>query len=101
MSEFSTSLRVIACFKAGEDLAERLESVVKAQGSMAMALLKAATEIERLEELRSGAVAGCETVRLTDAEREAIEWCLEMATIHATECDDELASLRSLLERLK
>jgi hypothetical protein len=38
---------------------------------------------------------------LTDAERGAIEWCLEMATIHATDCDDELASLRSLLERLK
>jgi hypothetical protein len=87
MSEFSASLRVIACFKAGEDLAERLESVVKAQKSMAMALLKAATEIERLqnelyarsdekrgaaytnratlsdeEHERNGAVAGCETV---------------------------------------
>lgn len=40
-------------------------------------------------------------VTLTDAEREAVEWCVEMATIHATDCDDELAALRKLLERLK
>ena len=38
---------------------------------------------------------------LTDEEREAIEWCVEMATVHAMECDDELVTLRNLLERLK
>lgn len=37
---------------------------------------------------------------LTDAEREAVEWCVEMASLHATECDEEIATLRGLLERL-
>ena len=36
---------------------------------------------------------------LTDEEREAVEWCVEMAVVHATECDEEIATLRSLLER--
>jgi hypothetical protein len=39
-------------------------------------------------------------LRLTDAEREAIEWCVEMARIHATDCDDEIDALRGLLKRL-
>lgn len=38
---------------------------------------------------------------LTDAEREALEWCVEMAAMHATECDEEIAALRGLLERTK
>jgi hypothetical protein len=37
---------------------------------------------------------------LTDAEREAVEWCVEMASIHATDCDEEIATLRALLARL-
>jgi hypothetical protein len=49
----------------------------------------------------AAAVAEIARLRLTSVEREAIEWCIEMATLHATECDDELASLRSMLERLK
>lgn len=40
-----------------------------------------------------------ERLRLTDAEREAVEWCLEIAVLHATECDEEIATLRGLLER--
>ena len=38
---------------------------------------------------------------LTDGERAAIIWCVEMAETTATECDDELAALRCLLERTK
>ena len=38
---------------------------------------------------------------LTDAERSAIVWCVEMAATIATECDEELAALRGLLERTK
>jgi hypothetical protein len=38
---------------------------------------------------------------LIDEEIEAIEWCVEMMKLHATECDDELATLRNLLERTK
>jgi hypothetical protein len=38
---------------------------------------------------------------LTDAEREAVAWCVEMAATTATECDEELAALRGLLERTK
>jgi len=115
MSEFSASLRVIACFKAGEDLAERLESVVKAQKSMAMALLKAATEIERLqnelyarsdekrgaaytnratlsdeEHERNGAVKGCETVcphvRGTVTQHCSLNFTLTDAEREAIEC---------------
>ena len=40
-------------------------------------------------------------MKLTDEEIEAIEWCVEMMKLHATECDDELATLRNLLERTK
>jgi len=38
---------------------------------------------------------------LTDEEREAVEWCVGMAETIATECDEELAALRGLLERTK
>jgi hypothetical protein len=38
---------------------------------------------------------------LTDAERSAIVWCVDMAATIATECDEELTALRGLLERLK
>jgi hypothetical protein len=52
MSDFPTSLRVIAAYKAGEDLADRLASAITVQQSMSVALRKAADEIERLEALR-------------------------------------------------
>lgn len=42
-----------------------------------------------------------ERLRLTDEERQAVEWCLEMAILHATDCDDEIATMRGLLERTK
>jgi hypothetical protein len=38
---------------------------------------------------------------LTDAERAAIAWCVAMAETTATECDEELAAVRGLLERTK
>jgi hypothetical protein len=38
---------------------------------------------------------------LTDAERPAIVWCVEMAATTATECEEELAALRGLLERTR
>lgn len=38
---------------------------------------------------------------LTDEERSAIVWCVEMAATTATECDEELAALRGLLDRLE
>jgi hypothetical protein len=38
---------------------------------------------------------------LTDAERAAIAWCVEMAATTATECDEELAALRGLLARFE
>jgi hypothetical protein len=41
-----------------------------------------------------------EKTRLTDEERAAIAWCVGMAETTATECDEELATLRGLLERL-
>jgi hypothetical protein len=38
---------------------------------------------------------------LSDAERAAIAWCVEMAETTATECDEELATLRGLLARFE
>lgn len=38
---------------------------------------------------------------ITPEERQAVEWCVEMAVLHATDCDDEIATLRGLLERTK
>jgi hypothetical protein len=77
MSDFPTSLRVIAAYKAGEDLADRLATAVAVQQSMSVALHKAADEIERLEALRvedgkqmSALIAECQEMkdRLVDGE---------------------------------
>ena len=70
-NDFPTHLRVIAAFKAGEDLAVRLESAVKAQNAMADALRNAADEIERLQNGHQL----CQVLlqkNLTPEEREAI-----------------------------
>ena len=40
-----------------------------------------------------------DSLRLTDAEREAVEWCVEMAMNSATDCVDEIRTLRGLLKR--
>jgi hypothetical protein len=95
---------VIAAFKAGEDLAERLGSAVKAQNAMADALRNAADYIERLQnEMYAKSdgkhgVTDMDRATLTDAEREAIEWCLSLPILH---CDVvRMMPLRSLLERL-
>jgi hypothetical protein len=37
---------------------------------------------------------------LTDDERAAVAWCVEMALSSATDCADEIRTLRGLLERL-
>jgi hypothetical protein len=50
--------------------------------------------------VQGGSVTVTMDATLTDEEREAVEWCIEMATVHASDCDDELATLRNLLERL-
>ncbi len=85
-NDFPTHLRVIAAFKAGEDLAVRLESAVKAQNAMADALRNAADEIERL--------------RLTAEEREAIEFFVGFHTEGYGMIESHAATLRTLLERL-
>lgn len=88
MNDYPTTLRVIAAFKAGEDLAERLESAVKAQNAMADALRNAADEIERL--------------RLTDAEREAVQWFANFGRPqNGPVIGKYAATLRQLLERMK
>ena len=56
----------------------------------------AADEIERL---RNGAVAGCETPTLTDAERNAIQKALKWA-LNLRDTGVTADSLRSILERL-
>ena len=38
---------------------------------------------------------------LTDAERGAVEWCVEMALNSATDCVAEVRTLRGLLERIR
>jgi len=51
------------------------------------------------ERERNGAVAGCETVRLTDAEREAIE-CFARMKWNTNGIEYHAATLRTLLEKL-
>jgi hypothetical protein len=67
----------------------------------------AADEIERLRGYRDAAEAdltvaiiAAERLRLTDEEREAVGWCVEMALHSATDCVAEIRTLRGLLERL-
>jgi len=55
----------------------------------------------RLEEQNERLRDDVARLRLTDAERAAIAWCVEMAATTATECDEELAALRGLIERTK
>ena len=86
MSDFPTTLRVIAAYKAGEDLAERLATAVAVQQSMSDALLKAAEEIERL--------------RLTSEEREAIEFFTGFHNDGYGLIESHAATLRKMLERL-
>ena len=88
MNDYPTTLRVIAAFKAGEDLAVRLESAVKAQNAMADALRNAADEIERL--------------RLTGAEREAVAYFAVIEGDNYLPAANTAAdTLRKMLERLK
>lgn len=109
MSDFPTTLRVIAAYKAGEDLAERLATAVSVQQAMSEALLKAADEIERLrgdaEVARMRLVAAADeaaTMRLTKEEREAVTG---MACYFDTRGNLQMQAwgslLRILLERLK
>lgn len=60
---------------------------------------EAAAEIERL---RNGSLVVCETVRLTDAEREAVEAAANGYELNGDddECASTAATLRGLLERL-
>ena len=89
------------------DIVERLRSWVYAVHSVPVSDLldESAAEIERL---RNGAPGRCETVPLTDAEREAVERAtdalsgVEDLSPDATKKDQQaLAALRGLLERLK
>ena len=70
--ELLKHLRVVACFKSGRDLAERLSHADRIQREQREALLLAVDEIERL--------------LLTDAEREALQFMLRHA---AWACDQE------------
>jgi hypothetical protein len=57
---------------------------------------RAADEIERL---RNGAVDGCETVRLTDEERDVLHGVAEDASYRCADFTERV--VRGLLERLK
>jgi len=105
MNDYPTTLRVIAAFKAGEDLAERLGSAVKAQNAMADALRNAADYIERLQNESYAqndgkhGVADTNRATLTDAEREAINVArIELNTLHCFE-EHYSHTLLKLLER--
>ena len=86
MNDFPTSLRVIAAYKAGEDLADRLATAVAVQQSMSVALMKAADEIERL--------------RLTAEEREAVEFFVGFHNEGYGLIEIHADTLRKLLERM-
>jgi hypothetical protein len=80
------------------DIVERLRAWVHTVKAVPASDImdEAADEIDRL---RNGSLAACETVRLTDEEREAIGWAAkQMKYIRA---DNAAATLRALVERLK
>ena len=52
MSRVSDEFRVIAAYKAGEDLVDRLKSADEAQRQQSAALVRAADEIDRLGSMR-------------------------------------------------
>ena len=52
MPSLSDELRVIACYKAGEDLSDRLKAADEVQRQQTAALLRAADEIERLGSIK-------------------------------------------------
>lgn len=120
MSKIVDSLRDRAyANKARDPLCEEAAAIIEAlewrDKVRVNTIARQTAEIERLRELRKldGESLGVSVAEynamkalcidgkyLTDEEREAVEWCVEMATVHATDCDDELATLRKLLERL-
>jgi len=107
MNDYPTTLRVIAAFKAGEDLAVRLESAVKAQNAMADALRNAADYIERLQNESYSqndgkhGVADTNRANITETEREAIEQAIDAANGMAQAEPWTAATLHELLKRLK
>lgn len=64
---------------------------------------EAADEMERLS--GTGDCPGSDNAAkqdiLTTEEREAVEWCVEMAMNSATDCVAEINTLRGLLERMQ
>ena len=52
MPTLADELRVIACYKVGDDLSERLKAADEVQRQQAAALLRAADEIDRLGSIR-------------------------------------------------
>ncbi len=97
------------------DIVEQLRDRAYAGKGVDALCERAAEEIERLRQVSSqenpsacphvtGTVTQYCTLTpftLTDEERSAIVWCVEMAATIATECDEELAALRGLLDRLE
>ena len=101
--------------RAMSDIIERIKGLRYVHVPQASQLFEeAVAEIERLRlavrrlaeqdatlSVCEGNVTVTMDATLTDEEREAVEWCVEMAALHATECDEELAALRGLLDRIK
>ena len=52
MPSLSDELRVVACYKVGDDLSERLKAADDVQRQQAAALLRAADEIDRLGSMK-------------------------------------------------
>jgi NTP pyrophosphatase (non-canonical NTP hydrolase) len=52
MPTLADELRVIACYKVGDDLSDRLKAADEVQRQQAAALLRAADEIDRLKVMR-------------------------------------------------
>jgi hypothetical protein len=63
--------------------------------------LQATLEADRRVSLQSEKPAIGEKPTLTDAERAAVEWCVEMALSSATDCVAEIRTLRGLLGRMR
>ena len=81
------------------DIVERIRSLRYVHVPQASQLFEEACQ--EIERLRSGAVEERETVRLTDAEREAVADAADRYAEITPESAETAATLRGLLERLK
>lgn len=87
MPSLSDELRVVACYKVGDDLSDRLKAADDVQRQQAAALLRAADEIDRLGSMKD----------LIDA---VVQWAMDRRIIPNSNAQAQLLKCMSELGEL-